>query len=153
MTTWGDNRDLPKWPDLNYLRVEKRAAGLNTFAGSSFFYPKHFLVENGAPESIYFLTPNTQYNRLNFRHYIAAADSKALSSLDAANISKVARRGFPLARWRVGVTVLLEKIADVTFVSKLRAICLFEVKLLDHASSSRREWNSGQSIYKEKQPL
>ena len=27
----------------------------------AFFDPKHFLVENGTPESIYFLTPNTQY--------------------------------------------------------------------------------------------
>ena len=31
---------------------------------SSFFDPKHFLAENGAPESIYFLTPNTQYSLL-----------------------------------------------------------------------------------------
>ena len=30
----------------------------------AFFDPKHFLVENGAPESIYFLTPNRQYAHL-----------------------------------------------------------------------------------------
>ena len=30
----------------------------------AFFDPKHFLVENRAPESIYLLTPNTQYSKL-----------------------------------------------------------------------------------------
>ena len=33
MTTWGGIRDLPKLPDLSYVRVEKQAAKLNTFAG------------------------------------------------------------------------------------------------------------------------
>ena len=69
---------------------------------------------------------SSSYSRLHFGHYIAAADSKILSELHAAKISEVARRGVPLARWGIGVTVLLEKIAGVTFVNKLRAICLFE---------------------------
>jgi len=34
MTTWGDVRDLPKWPDLTRVRVEKRVAGFNTIAGT-----------------------------------------------------------------------------------------------------------------------
>ena len=69
---------------------------------------------------------SSSYSRLHFGHYIAAAKSETLSGLHAAKICEVSRRGVPLARWGVGVTVLLEKIAGVTFVNKLRAICLFE---------------------------
>ena len=60
----------------------------------------------------------SSYSRLNFGHYIAAADSKTLSQLHAINISEVARRGVPLGGWGVGVTVLLEKIVCVTFFKK-----------------------------------
>jgi len=57
---------------------------------------------------------------------MAAADSEVLSTSHADKLTEFARRGVPLARWKVGVTVLLEKIAGVTFVNKLRATCLFE---------------------------
>ena len=69
---------------------------------------------------------SSSYSRLHFGHYIAAADSEELSKLHAAKLTEVARRGIPLNRWKVGVTVLLEKIAGVTYVNKLRAICFFE---------------------------
>ena len=69
---------------------------------------------------------SSSYSRLHFRHYIAVADRETLSKLHATNISEVSRRGVPLARWELGVTVLLEKITGVPFVNKLRAICLFE---------------------------
>ena len=51
----------------------------------------------------------SSYSRLHFGHYIAAADSKILSELQATKLTEIARRGIPLARWKVGVTVLLEK--------------------------------------------
>ena len=35
MTTWRDICDLPKWPGLTRIRVEKRAASFNTTAGTS----------------------------------------------------------------------------------------------------------------------
>ena len=69
---------------------------------------------------------SSSYSRLHFGHYIAAADSEVLSKLHADKLTEIARRGIPLTRWKVGVTVLLGKIAGVTFVNKLRAICLFE---------------------------
>jgi len=69
----------------------------------------------------------SSYSRLHFGHYIAAADSEVLSTSHADKLTEFARRGVPLARWKVGVTVLLEKIAGVTFVNKCRARCLFEV--------------------------
>ena len=46
--------------------------------------------------------------------------------MHAAKIAEVARRGVPLARWGVGVSVLLENSVGVTFVNKLRVICLCE---------------------------
>jgi hypothetical protein len=69
---------------------------------------------------------SSAHSRLNFGHYSVAADSKTLSNVHATNISEVTRRGVPLARWGVGVTVLLEKITVVTCVNTLRAICLSE---------------------------
>ena len=61
-------------------------------------------------------------NILHFRHCIAAADSESLSELHAAKISKVYKRGVPLARWGLGVTILLDNNAGVILVNKLRAI-------------------------------
>ena len=66
------------------------------------------------------------YSRLHYGHYVAAADSKILFALHAAEISEAARRGVSLERWGFGVTFLLEKNADETLVTKLRIICLSE---------------------------
>ena len=41
---------------------------------------------------------SSSYGRMQFRHYITAADSKTLSRLYVAKISEVPRRGVPLAR-------------------------------------------------------
>jgi hypothetical protein len=70
---------------------------------------------------------SSSYNRLYFRHYIAVADSETLSKLHAANIFEVTRRGVSLAIWGFRITVIPKSIAGVTFVNKLRVICLFEV--------------------------
>ena len=69
---------------------------------------------------------SSSFSRLHFGHSVAVADSEPLSRLHAAKILQAARRGAPLARWGYGVTVLLEKIAGVSVMTKLRAICLFE---------------------------
>jgi len=69
---------------------------------------------------------SSSYSRLHFSHYKAAAFNPALSALHAAKLSACARKGVPLSRWGIGLTVLLEKIAGYNFVHKLRAICLFE---------------------------
>ncbi len=46
--------------------------------------------------------------------------------LHISHLTSCARRGIPLARWGIGLTVLLEKIVGNNFVYKLRAICLLE---------------------------
>jgi hypothetical protein len=49
-----------------------------------------------------------------------------LLAMHAAYLTACARKGIPLKRWGVGLTVLLEKIIGNNFVHKLRAICLLE---------------------------
>eukprot|EP00956_Cyclotella_meneghiniana_P031203 scaffold81123_cov70-Cyclotella_meneghiniana.AAC.1 len=44
----------------------------------------------------------------------------------AAKLSLIAQSGTPPSRWGIGMTVLLEKIAGLALVNKLRAILLFE---------------------------
>jgi hypothetical protein len=49
-----------------------------------------------------------------------------LSVMHAVYLSACTWRGIPIARWGIGLTVLLEKIVGNNFVQKLRAICLLE---------------------------
>jgi hypothetical protein len=49
-----------------------------------------------------------------------------LAAMHAAYLTAYARKDVPLARWGIGLTVLLEKVVGNNFVYKLRAICLFE---------------------------
>jgi hypothetical protein len=59
-------------------------------------------------------------------HYIATSYCPDLSLLHAAKLSICARNGVTLARWGMGLTVLLKKILGNVFVHKLCAICLLE---------------------------
>jgi hypothetical protein len=63
---------------------------------------------------------------VTFSHYKAAATNPMLSAIHAAYLTACARRGLPIARWGIGLTVLLDKVAGNNFVHKLRAICLLE---------------------------
>ena len=78
-------------------------------------------------------TQSSSYNRLYFGHHTVAANSKNFLKLHDVNISEVDRRGVLLARWGVGVTVLLEKSVGVTFVNKARAIYIVEADF-DHCT-------------------
>jgi len=69
---------------------------------------------------------SSSYSRITFSHYKAAAHHKMLSAMHAAYLTACAKKGIPLKRWGVGLTVLLEKIIGNNFVHKLRAICLLE---------------------------
>ena len=66
------------------------------------------------------------HNRLPYGYYIVVVDSKVILALHTANIFEVTRRGVPLARWRSGVTVLLEKLSGKTLGTKLRTLLPFE---------------------------
>lgn len=68
----------------------------------------------------------SSYSGLHFGHYITASFYPNLSALHAAKLSICARNGVALARWGIGLTVLLEKIMGNVFVHKLRAVCLLE---------------------------
>jgi hypothetical protein len=63
---------------------------------------------------------------IHFGHYKSAAHSPLLSDFLARKITLIARSGCPPERWGHGLQVLLEKIAGVALVSKLRAILLME---------------------------
>jgi len=69
---------------------------------------------------------SSSYSRLHFGHWIACADSPYLSSLLAKKIELSFRSGSPLKRWLSGLSVMLEKVAGVNLVDKLRAILLME---------------------------
>ena len=69
---------------------------------------------------------SSSYSGITFSHYKAAAHHDMLAAMHAAYLTACARKGIPLKRWGVGLTVLLEKIIGNNFVHKLRAICLLE---------------------------
>jgi hypothetical protein len=51
---------------------------------------------------------SSSFSRLHFGHYKAASYSTTLSSLHAAKLTACGRMGVPLARWSIGLMVLLE---------------------------------------------
>ncbi len=69
---------------------------------------------------------SSSFSGVIFSHYKAVASHLMLLSMHAAYLTACARRGIPLARWGIGLTVLQEKIVGNNFVHKLRAICLLE---------------------------
>jgi hypothetical protein len=75
---------------------------------------------------------SSSYSGIHFGHYKAAGQSEFLSSFFAKKISLIARTGCPPHRWGVGLTVMLEKIAGIALVNKLRAILLMEADFNMH---------------------
>ncbi len=69
---------------------------------------------------------SSSFSGIIISHYKAVASHTMLSAMHAAYLTSCARRGIPLARWGIGLTVLLEKIVGNIFVHKLQAICLLE---------------------------
>jgi hypothetical protein len=63
---------------------------------------------------------------VTFSHYKAAASHSMLSAMHMAYLSACTQKGIPLARWGIGLTLLLEKIVGNYFVHKLWAIHLLE---------------------------
>ena len=70
--------------------------------------------------------------KVHFGHYIAAATSDEMSNFLARKITLVAKCGIPPERWSYGLTVMLEKVAGVALVNKLRAILLMEADFNMH---------------------
>ena len=66
------------------------------------------------------------YSGINYGHYKAAAHSDKISSFLSKNITLISKIGVPPGRWSYGLTLLLEKIAGLVLVNRLRAILLME---------------------------
>ena len=69
---------------------------------------------------------SSSYSGLHFGHWKAASWNKFTASIHAKSIELAFRAGLPLKRWKVGLSVMLEKIPGNTSVEKLRAILLME---------------------------
>ena len=66
---------------------------------------------------------------VHFGHYVTAAKSDRLSEFFARKITYIATTGRAPSRWGIGLNVLLEKVAGVALVNKLRAILLMEADM------------------------
>ncbi len=62
----------------------------------------------------------------HFGHDKAASYDRYLSAMHAAKLTLAASTGVTLARWRNGLTILLEKVFGNIYVDKMWAICLLE---------------------------
>jgi len=69
---------------------------------------------------------SSSISTIHFGHYRAAAKSDKISRFLSQKITLIARTGSPPSRWGCGLQVMLEKIAGVALVNKLRAILLME---------------------------
>ena len=69
---------------------------------------------------------SSSYSKLHFGHYKSAAHSDFLSSCHATKFSLIMKTGCTPECWARGLNVMLEKIAGVVLVAKLRAILLIE---------------------------
>lgn len=69
---------------------------------------------------------SSSYSGLHFGHYKAAAFSSFLSKVHALKLSIITKTGSVPERWAQGLNVMLEKVAGIALVTKLRAILLME---------------------------
>jgi hypothetical protein len=63
---------------------------------------------------------------VHYGHYKVAIQDELISEVLALQLTVVARSGIPPKNWSVGLQVMLEKIAGVCLVKKLRAIQLYK---------------------------
>ena len=63
---------------------------------------------------------------VHYNHYKAAIQNLMSTRILALQLTVVARSSIPLESWSVGLQVILEQIAGVCLVEKLRAIKLYE---------------------------
>ena len=63
---------------------------------------------------------------IHYGHYKAAAQDKFSINLQSQQLTIIARSGVPPESWSVGLQVMLEKIAGICLVDKLRAIQLYK---------------------------
>ena len=69
---------------------------------------------------------SSSFANIHFGHWKAAVFSESLKSFFAAKLTIIGTFGAPPSRWSSGLQVMLEKVAGVALVNKLRAILLME---------------------------
>ena len=69
---------------------------------------------------------SSSFANIHFGHWKAAVFSETLKSFFAAKLTVIGTYGIPPSRWSSGLQVMLEKVAGVALVNKLRAILLME---------------------------
>jgi len=74
----------------------------------------------------------SSFSGLHFGHYKAIAASDFLPKVYALKLTLISKAGSSPERWARGLSVMLEKIAGVVLVTKLRAILLMEVDINYH---------------------
>ena len=65
---------------------------------------------------------------IHFGHYRAATKSDKITKFLSQKVTVIARTGLPPERWDNRLQVMLEKIAGIALVNKLRAILLMEAE-------------------------
>ena len=71
-------------------------------------------------------TTSSSQSGLHFGHYVSGANSDMISDVHALKTSIALHHGIALSRWKSGLCVMIEKVAGVKLISKLRAILLME---------------------------
>jgi len=69
---------------------------------------------------------SSSYSGLHFDQYKACACSDFSASINAKCVELCFKKGIPLKRWSIGLTVMIENTPGVTLVDKLRDILLME---------------------------
>lgn len=75
---------------------------------------------------------SSSFSGLHFGHYKSIAHDDYLSDLLARKLSLISATGAAPERWARGLSVMLEKIAGVAYITKLRAILLLEADFNFH---------------------
>jgi hypothetical protein len=69
---------------------------------------------------------SSSVSKLHFRHYIAGSHSPVISSLHTLKTSLSLYHGVHLTSWSWGLCIMLDKLAGMRLIMKLRAILLME---------------------------
>ena len=80
------------------------------------------------------------FSGVHFGHYKAIAHSDILSKVHALKLTLISKTGSAPNGWARGLSVMLEKIAGVTLVTKLKAIMLMEADFNYHNRLIFRSW-------------
>ena len=85
---------------------------------------------------------------IHYGHYKASVKHEASAKIHAQQLTVIARSGVCPERWSVSLQVLLEKIAGICLVEKLRYIQLYESDFIFFSSSflAKRPWTLSQKM-------